>query len=412
MAMTIECEWMTDNLRWKPYTVACSAAIEAAYNADESSVNLCIQSTSGFTHSITFKAQPPVQLSRGTKHSRPMRRQAAADVGLGRWQWWETQSQSWQSYDAAVTSRIEWAWNQCQNSLVQNQPDAPAGIVISIHHHTFSIHFEADAFQTNLSSHYHRKVRRRLNIPHPAANPLPSVQGSASTSQQTISSPPVSYPEVPNLEPVLLSLYNPDDLVSYMETSEEEECSICVSSLCQSDSVKLGKCMHTYHRDCIAQWFETRPTCPECSTSYGLIIGTQPPGTMTVQYILAGTPEAGRGLEGFPDTDIIRISYNFPNGIQSAEHPNPGKRYKGTRRVAFLPRNREGEEVLTLLKTAWERHLLFRVGTSVTTGQSDVVTWAGVHHKTSTWGGATNFGYPDETYFTRVKVELENLGVT
>ncbi len=256
------------------------------------------------------------QLSHGTKHSRPMRRQAAADVGLGRWQWWETQSQSWQSYDAAVTSRIEWAWNQCQNSLVQNQPDAPAGIVISIHHHTFSIHFEADAFQTNLSSHYRRKVRRRLNIPHPAANPLPSVQGSASTSQQTISSPPVSYPEVPNPEPVLLSSYNPDDLVSYVETSEEEECSICVSSLCQSDSVKLGKCMHTYHRDCIAQWFETRPTCPECSTSYGLIIGTQPPGTMTVQYILAGTPEAGRGLEGFPDTDIIRISYNFPNGIQ------------------------------------------------------------------------------------------------
>jgi hypothetical protein len=37
---------------------------------------------------------------------------------------------------------------------------------------------------------------------------------------------------------------------------------------------------------------------------------------MTVHYILAGTPEAGRGLEGFPDTDIIRISYNFPNGIQ------------------------------------------------------------------------------------------------
>jgi hypothetical protein len=62
MAMTIEWEWMTDDLRWKPYTAACSAAIEAAYNAGESSVNLCIQSTSGFTHSITFKAQPPVQV--------------------------------------------------------------------------------------------------------------------------------------------------------------------------------------------------------------------------------------------------------------------------------------------------------------------------------------------------------------
>jgi hypothetical protein len=86
---------------------------------------------------------------------------------------------------------------------------------------------------------------------------------------------------------------------------------------------------------------------------------------------------------------------------QSAEHPNPGKRYKGTRRVAFLPRNREGEEVLTLLKTAWERRLLFRVGTSVTTGQSDVVTWAGVHHKTSTWGGATNFGYVSNSNFSQ-----------
>jgi hypothetical protein len=61
MAMTIEWEWMTDDLRWKPYIAACSATIEAAYNAGESSVNLCIQSTSGFTHSITFKAQPPVQ---------------------------------------------------------------------------------------------------------------------------------------------------------------------------------------------------------------------------------------------------------------------------------------------------------------------------------------------------------------
>jgi len=31
MAMTIQWKWMTDDLRWKPYTAACSAAIEAAH---------------------------------------------------------------------------------------------------------------------------------------------------------------------------------------------------------------------------------------------------------------------------------------------------------------------------------------------------------------------------------------------
>ena len=40
-----------------------------------------------------------------------------------------------------------------------------------------------------------------------------------------------------------------------------------------------------------------------------------------------------------------------------------------------------------LLKRAFDAQLIFTVGTSVTTGQSDVVTWNDIHHKTNTHGG-------------------------
>jgi len=43
------------------------------------------------------------------------------------------------------------------------------------------------------------------------------------------------------------------------------------------------------------------------------------------------------------------------------------------------------------------------VGRSVTTGLDNQVVWNGIHHKTSMSGGAANFGYPDPTYFNRVK---------
>ena len=37
--------------------------------------------------------------------------------------------------------------------------------------------------------------------------------------------------------------------------------------------------------------------------------------------------------------------------------------------------------------------------------------WAGIHHKTSPYGGAAGHGYPDETYLARVGGELDDAGV-
>ena len=43
---------------------------------------------------------------------------------------------------------------------------------------------------------------------------------------------------------------------------------------------------------------------------------------------------------------IYKISYDIPGGIQGQEHPNPGRPFSGTTRVAYLPDIYEGREVL------------------------------------------------------------------
>lgn len=107
----------------------------------------------------------------------------------------------------------------------------------------------------------------------------------------------------------------------------------------------------------------------------------------------------------------IVINYTIPDGIQEACHPNPGKRYHGTCRTAYLPNNRDGNEVLKLLQRAFESRLTFTVGQSQTTGRKNVVTWTDINHKTSPCGGPANCGYPDATYLQQVRAQLERKGI-
>ncbi|XP_048110309.1 protein deltex-like isoform X5 [Alosa alosa] len=93
------------------------------------------------------------------------------------------------------------------------------------------------------------------------------------------------------------------------------------------------------------------------------------------------------------------------------KHPKPGKPFLGTHRTAYLPDNREGREVLALLKKAFDQRLIFTVGTSRTSGTDDCVTWNDVHHKTNIHGGAQSFGYPDDDYLKRVRDELKAKGI-
>lgn len=59
-----------------------------------------------------------------------------------------------------------------------------------------------------------------------------------------------------------------------------------------------------------------------------------------------------RPLADFQCGTIV-INFVFPDGIQEENHPQPGRRYKGTSRRAYLPDNADGNALLDLFRTAW-----------------------------------------------------------
>uniref|UniRef100_M3Y053 E3 ubiquitin-protein ligase n=3 Tax=Mustela TaxID=9665 RepID=M3Y053_MUSPF len=183
---------------------------------------------------------------------------------------------------------------------------------------------------------------------------------------------------------------------------EEDICSICIDII--RDKQVLSKCKHAFCTSCINKAFSYKPVCPVCQTCYGIQKGNQPEGTMTVTVLKDSLP-------GYESCGSIMITYNMKGGIQTKEHPNPGKKYNGLQRRAYLPDNEEGNEVLRLLRRAFDQKLIFTVGDSRMLGISNVITWNDIHHKTSPFGGPQMYGYPDPDYLKRVKLELKSKGI-
>lgn len=184
--------------------------------------------------------------------------------------------------------------------------------------------------------------------------------------------------------------------------SEEENCPICMDRFTNK---KQLKCKHEFCEECLENAKKTMgPICPVCKHVFGMVEGDQPDGHMSWHSVPSSLP-------GFLSWGTIIITYDIPSGIQKKQHPNPGKHYSGITREAYLPDNREGREVLKLLKRAFDQKLIFTVGVSRTTGMENQVTWNDIHHKTSTGGGPESFGYPDPGYLSRVREELKAKGI-
>ncbi|KAI6192411.1 E3 ubiquitin-protein ligase [Aphelenchoides bicaudatus] len=202
---------------------------------------------------------------------------------------------------------------------------------------------------------------------------------------------------------------------SQMEDDRLEVCAVCLNDMLDdidnynedSDTaiVQTVQCLHKFHRFCLTEWFKNKTTCPVCTTPCLDIRGNQPVNGIMSCY------DDFQDLPGFPNVGNIRIEYEFPHGVQTNEHPNPGVRYSGTARTCYLPNNQEGRAVRDMLRIAFDRRLVFTVGESLTTGRKNVITWNGIHHKTSRVGGPARFGYPDPTYLQRVKEELALYGI-
>ncbi|XP_019378096.1 PREDICTED: E3 ubiquitin-protein ligase DTX3L [Gavialis gangeticus] len=186
------------------------------------------------------------------------------------------------------------------------------------------------------------------------------------------------------------------------EEQAQESCAICMDKISEKET--LSKCKHEFCKVCIDKSMQYKPACPICNTFYGCAKGNQPDGFMSVTT-------APYPLPGYLNCNTLVITYTIPNGIQSKDHPNPGKPYRGTQRTAYLPNNTEGNEIQELLKKAFNQKLIFTVGQSRTSGVEDVVTWNDIHHKTQIRGGPQQFGYPDPNYLKRVREELKAKGI-
>ncbi|XP_010720084.1 probable E3 ubiquitin-protein ligase DTX2 isoform X4 [Meleagris gallopavo] len=216
-------------------------------------------------------------------------------------------------------------------------------------------------------------------------------------------------------------------LVEVKGTPADEDCIICMEKLaspsgysdaCECRTIKpemvgrLTNCQHSFHMLCVLAMYSNGNKdgslqCPSCKTIYGEKTGTQPKGKMEVSTF----PQS---LPGHRDCGTIQIVYHISRGIQGPEHPNPGMPYtaRGFPRYCFLPDNEKGRKVLELLKVAWNRRLIFTVGTSSTTGESNTVVWNEIHHKTEMDTNLSGHGYPDPNYLDNVLAELAAQGVT
>ncbi|TRY64787.1 hypothetical protein DNTS_004397 [Danionella cerebrum] len=224
---------------------------------------------------------------------------------------------------------------------------------------------------------------------------------------------------------------SPEDVVrrytEKIKSAPEEDCTICMERLCcgsgyegllscksiRSETVgKLSRCGHMYHLLCLLAMYSNGNKdgslqCPTCKAIYGEKTGSQPPGSMKYHSI-------PHSLPGHPDTRTIRILYHIPAGVQTSEHPNPGRKFsaRGFPRNCYLPDTEKGRKVLKLLTAAWDRRLIFTIGTSSTTGETDTVVWNEIHHKTEFGSNMTGHGYPDPKYLDNVIRELAAQGVS
>ncbi|CAE7732081.1 rbn [Symbiodinium microadriaticum] len=159
------------------------------------------------------------------------------------------------------------------------------------------------------------------------------------------------------------------------------------------------RCGHTYHMTCLRTWFQQKTRCPSCQQEFGKVVGKQPRlGTFSwhcENFTLPGHPDAVK---------TIVIQFMFPEGID-----DEGKSYAGRKPKGYLPCNAQGIILLELFKVAFRRRVMFGMGESMTF--SSYRPTFNIHIKTSSSGGETKHGYPDETYFQRSLGELKANGV-
>uniref|UniRef100_A0A8C9F339 E3 ubiquitin-protein ligase n=1 Tax=Pavo cristatus TaxID=9049 RepID=A0A8C9F339_PAVCR len=424
-------EWQNDERGWFPYEMNVCVFLEQAHASSHQRVDL---GPFGYNYEVDLVAQ--VQTNKTTRFCRSVRRRvdkpypvtaalAPLHTGSGC-----SCQQCWLNGGTGpITTRY-------RHSMI-NFPNSSAAPQVS--GRTTSVSSSGVGFVPyNKPALSGARSAPRLNaqsswaLPQAGGAVGPSAGLSASNGVSTLNLPvKMSKPSKLN-QALAAAPTDPEAVVKrYLEevkgTPADEDCIICMEKLaspsgysdaCECRTIKpdmvgrLTNCQHSFHMLCVLAMYSNGNKdgslqCPSCKTIYGEKTGTQPKGKMEVSTF----PQS---LPGHRDCGTIQIVYHISRGIQGPEHPNPGMPYtaRGFPRYCYLPDNEKGRKVLELLKVAWNRRLIFTVGTSSTTGESNTVVWNEIHHKTEMDTNLSGHGYPDPNYLDNVLAELAAQGVT
>ncbi|XP_019400949.1 PREDICTED: probable E3 ubiquitin-protein ligase DTX2 isoform X10 [Crocodylus porosus] len=428
-------EWQNDEGGWSPYEMNVCVFLEQAYSSGHQHVDL---GPLGYNYDINLISQ--VQTNKTTLYRRSIQRRldtpypvTAATGPLHTSTACSCQQCLLNSGTGPITTRYRHSINLPSSSGVPQVSSRTTAVSSS---GLGFVPYNKPALSGSRST-------SRLNTLGAWALPQPASMGGPSTGGPSTGQPisngvsvpnlPVAMPKSSKVNQALAAASTEPELVvsKYLEELQDappdEDCIICMEKLASpsgySDAYecktirpetvgRLAKCQHTFHLLCVLAMYtngnkDGSLQCPSCKAIYGEKTGTQPKGKMEVSTF-------PRSLPGHEDCGTIKIVYHISRGIQGPEHPNPGMPYtaRGFPRYCYLPDNEKGKKVLELLKVAWKRRLIFTVGTSSTTGESNTVVWNEIHHKTEMDSNLSGHGYPDPNYLDNVLAELAAQGVT
>lgn len=164
-------------------------------------------------------------------------------------------------------------------------------------------------------------------------------------------------------------------LYKYSSRKDHGDCPICLDRLQTPFVVTPRNCNHGFHQRCLITALKGMKECPMCRAPADEPTGNCPFGVMKIRL------DENSHCSGFPNVGTYVLSYSIPSGMQSEMHENPGRKFQGTKRKAYVPATDEGLKLIKRLLYAFRRGLTFHVGTSLTSGISNSVCWASIPHK-------------------------------
>ncbi|XP_075575847.1 putative E3 ubiquitin-protein ligase DTX2 isoform X2 [Pelecanus crispus] len=421
-------EWQNDEGGWSPYEMNVCVFLEQARATNHQRVDL---GPLGYNYEVDFVAQ--VQTNKTTRFRRGVQRRLDAPYPV---------TASSAPLHAGVACSCQQCWlnggtgpitTRYRHSMI-NFPNSSTTHQVSSR--TASVSSSSVGFVPyNKPTLSGARSTPKLNAQSTWALPQAGGPSTGLSASNGVSTPnlPVKMPKPSKVNQALAATPTEPEAVvkKYLEevkgSPADEDCIICMEKLsspsgygdaCECSTIKpemvgrLKNCQHSFHMLCVLAMYSNGNKdgslqCPSCKTIYGEKTGTQPKGKMEVSTF----PQS---LPGHKDCGTIQIVYHISRGIQGPEHPNPGMPYtaRGFPRYCYLPDNEKGRKVLELLRVAWKRRLIFTVGTSSTTGESNTVVWNEIHHKTEMDTNLSGHGYPDPNYLDNVLAELAAQGVT